>query len=261
MHKIVETDNQPLTVYITIKTNGNKKFRVWCEEYGRVNSRYADRCIKVEGKRTIYFSLPVTPKRMFFGCLNTENPQDKDFTMEIMQTPARSYDIQMDGEANSFMQFAIQFSQTCGFMNPSPNGTVIKSPDGMFTIKYFPTIIDYKTGRTVNTPARIGHKTGTIEVSKQKFDYYTIPMRVMILLHEFSHKYRNTKIGLPISHESGADVNGLYLYLGVGFSKVDAICVFGKVFLKAQTDSNIQRMRKIQDYIQRFENQEYAKLN
>jgi hypothetical protein len=84
-------------------------------------------------------------------------------------------------------------------------------------------------------------------------------MRVIILLHEFSHKYRNPKIGLPISNEFGADINALYIYLGSGFSKIDAICVFAKVFLKAQSDENIKRLRKIQDYIQRFENQEYAK--
>jgi hypothetical protein len=58
----------------------------------------------------------------------------------------------------------------------------------------------------------------------------------------------------------GADINALYLYLGTGWSKIDAITVFAKVFLKAQTDSNILRIRKIQDYIQRFENQEYAQI-
>lgn len=261
MHKIIDTDNQAFTVYITINANGNKKFRVWCEEYGKVNSRYADRVINVEGRRTIFFSLPVTPRRMFFGCLNMENPHDKDFTISITQTPARSYDIQTDELSRSFLQFAIQFSQVCGFLNPAPNGSVKTSPDGNFRIKYFPVIVDNQTGKAVNTPARIGHRTGIIEVAKNRFDKYTVPMRVMILLHEFSHKYRNPNMGLPISHEIGADVNGLYLYLGVGFSKVDAICVFANVFLKAQTDGNIQRMRKIQDYIQRFENQEYAKLN
>jgi ferritin len=48
--------------------------------------------------------------------------------------------------------------------------------------------------------------------------------------------------------------------LGLGFSKIDAITVFAKVFLKAQTDGNMERMKKILDYINRFENQEYAKL-
>jgi hypothetical protein len=113
----------------------------------------------------------------------------------------------------------------------------------------------------MNTPSRIGHNTGIIDVAKAKFDSYTIPMRMMILLHEYSHKYRNPKIGLDISNEIGADINALYIYLGLGYSKIDAICVFANVFLKAQTSSNIDRMRKIMDYIQKFENQEYAQLN
>jgi ferritin len=81
-----------------------------------------------------------------------------------------------------------------------------------------------------------------------------------ILLHEFSHKYKNPKIGLKISDEVGADINALYIYLGLGFSKVDAICVFANVFLKAQSEGNIQRMRKILDYIDRFEQQEFARI-
>ena len=85
-------------------------------------------------------------------------------------------------------------------------------------------------------------------------------MRMAILLHEFSHKFKNPKIGLQISNEIGADINALYIYLGLGFSKIDAITVFAKVFLKAQTDGNMERMKKILDYINRFENQEYAKL-
>ena len=86
-------------------------------------------------------------------------------------------------------------------------------------------------------------------------------MRLIILLHEFSHKYKNPKIGLEINDEIGADINALYIYLGLGFSKIDAICVFANVFLKAQTKGNIERMRKIMDYIQKFENQEFAKRN
>ena len=86
-------------------------------------------------------------------------------------------------------------------------------------------------------------------------------MRMMILLHEFRHKFRNPKMGLQISNEIGADINALYIYLGLGYSKVDAIYVYANVFLKAQTKQNIQRMRMIMDYIQRFENQEFAKRN
>jgi hypothetical protein len=112
----------------------------------------------------------------------------------------------------------------------------------------------------LNTPARIGHNTGIIEVAQMSMIKYTVAMRMIILLHEFSHKYKNPKMGLEISNETGADINALYLYLGLGFSKVDAIYVFANVFLKAQTQSNILRMRKIMDYIKRFENEEFAKV-
>ena len=98
-------------------------------------------------------------------------------------------------------------------------------------------IKDYATGNVISTPARIGHQTGIIEVAYSKFKNYTIPMRIDILLHEFSHKYKNPKIGLEISNEIGADINALYIYLGLGFSKIDAICVFGNVFLKAFINS------------------------
>jgi hypothetical protein len=148
-----------------------------------------------------------------------------------------------------------------GFTQASPNGSLFATQNEKFKIVYFPVIRDFMSGKVHNTPARIGHQSGKIEVAKAKFDGYTIPMRLIILLHEFSHKYKNPKIGLKIEDEFGADINALYIYLGLGFSKIDAICVFANVFLKAQSDGNIARMRKIMNYIQRFENGEYAQKN
>jgi hypothetical protein len=244
---------------MVISTKSNKRFRVWAEEHNLRNSKYAEREIDVNGTRTIYFNLPATPKKLFVSCVNVSNPKDEDFTISTMQQPPIKYDIYLDDEAKDFLEFATKFAQGCGSIEPNENGTYFKPKSSKFCIKYFPIIKDYATNRPIGTPARIGHNTGIIEVAKVKFDRYTIAMRIAILLHEFSHKYRNTKIGLPISDEVGADINALYIYLGSGWSKIDAICVFAKVFLKAQTDSNIQRIRKLQNYIDRFENQEFAK--
>lgn len=250
-----------MSLNITIKCGGLKRFRVWAEDSGRKNSKYADREIEVDGNRTIYFSFPVSPKSLFIGCLNVDNPHDKSFDFIIEEVPLKEYNIWLDDETRKFVQLAINFSQFCGFKLPqSQAGVLYSSDDEKFRIKYFPVIKDYATGNTLSTPARIGHKSAIIEVSATKFIRYTIPMRVCILLHEFSHKFKNPKIGLEISNEFGADINALYIYLGLGFSKIDAICVFANVFLKAQTEGNMQRMRKIQDYITRFENQEYASL-
>lgn len=260
MQLTYESGNREMSLHITIICKGTKKFRIWAEQLGRKNSKYADRVIQVTNSRTIYFSFPVSPKDLFIGCLNTSNINDKDFEVIIKEEPLKKYDILIDQDSREFLQLAINFSQTCGFVNPAQGGTTLQSASGKFRIKNYPQITDKMSGQVINTPARIGHNSGLIEVSSEKFKSYTIPMRLCILLHEYSHKYRNPAIGLKISNEFGADVNGLYLYLGTGWSKVDAICVFAKVFLKSQSQSNMLRIRKIQDYIKNFEAQQYAQV-
>jgi hypothetical protein len=255
------SDNRKFSLSLTIECKGKRKFRAWAEEFQKPNSRYADRDILVDGKRTFFFSFPVSPKVLFIGVLDAEDPKSSDFKVTLEEQELTTYNVWLDSETKRFLQLAISFSQQCGFEQASENGRSFTTDNREFTIKYFNAIKDQKTGKYMNTPARIGHTSGIIEVAKVKFDKYTIPMRLIILLHEFSHKYKNPKIGLEISNEIGADINALYIYLGLGFSKIDAICVFANVFLKAQTKGNIERMRKIMDYIQKFENQEFAKKN
>jgi hypothetical protein len=259
LYRKLQTNGRKMSVDISIECNGNKRFRVFATDSNKPNSMYADRVIDVKGSRKIYFSFPVSPEMIVIGVQNVANSQDTDFNFSIEEKPLKYYDIWMDEETSQFVQMATKFSQLCGYTRPDPKGTLYQSSDGYFNIKFFPIIKD-ANGSPLNTPARVGHNTGIIEVAWAKFAKYTIPMRVCILLHEFSHKYKNPKMNLDISNEIGADINALYIYLGLGFSKIDAICVFANVFLKAQTNENIVRMRKIQEYIQKFENEEYAKV-
>lgn len=256
-----DSNNKQFCLVITIETNGKKRFRVWAEDLGKKNSLYATREIDVEGKRSIYFSFPVSPKKLFIGVLNSSDPKDKGYTVTLLETNIKDYNIWLDDNTKSFLKLGTYFSQVCGFTNTNARGRISTNENKSFHIRFFDIIRDGKTGNILNTPARIGHNTGIIEVAKAKFDKYTIPMRMMILLHEFSHKYKNPKIGLDISNEVGADINALYIYLGLGYSKIDAICVYANVFLKAQTQGNITRMRKIMDYINKFENQDFAYRN
>jgi len=255
------SNNRKFTLNIKITCSSPKRFRVFAGETGQKYSFYADREIDVEGSRLIYFSFPVSPKQLTIGCFNIANVEDNDYKVEISESPLKDYNIWVDNDSSSFLQLAVPFCQVCGYRIPPQAGLLLKSKDGQYNLKYLPTITDALTKQRLSTPARIGHATGLIEISAQKFFKYTVPMRLIILLHEFSHKYKNPIIGLEISNEIGADIQALYLYLGLGFSKIDAICVFANVFLKAQTNGNINRMRKILNYINRFESQEFAKLN
>lgn len=259
MYKVIETGNRALRLNITIKCQGEREFRVASSDNGKRNSKYADRTIKVNGSRTIYFSFPVSPISIIVGVEDLRNRASTDFEVTIEEAPLITYAVWIDEPTRDFLNMAMVFSQTCGFKEAAPNGTPVTSKNKEFRLKYFPVIKDYMTGSILNTPARIGHKTGIIEIAKAKFDAYTIPMRMIILLHEYSHKYKNPTMGLEVSNEIGADINALYIYLGLGFSKVDAIHVFANVFLKAQTQGNIERMRKIVEYIEKFDKGEFAK--
>lgn len=253
-----DSNNRAISLQVTVKSPTKKRFFIIAGEKDRVNSAYARRDMEVEGERTITLSFPVTPETMLIGIWNKHNKADNNFTVEFNEVPLRTYNVWLDFETKTFLNLAFRFCRVCGYEFASPKGRVISQDK--FTIKYFPVIIDYMKNMPLSTPARIGHNSGIIEVAKCRFDNYTFAERMMILLHEFSHKYRNPKLGLAIENEIGADINALYIYLGYGFSKIDAINVFANVFLKAQTDSNIKRMRAIMDYIARFESGEYAQL-
>ena len=260
MEQVWETENRALCLEVSIKCEGKCLFRVTADDL-KPFSKYADRKIEVDGFRTIYLSFPVTPKKLKINveCVKGNN-SNSDFIAKINETDLKTYNINVDAPTKQFLNLAVYFSQVAGFEKSNSNGRIFRTEDGTYNIKYFPKIVDFRSGKVLNTPARIGHNTGIIEVAQMSMIKYTVAMRMIILLHEFSHKYKNPKMGLEISNETGADINALYLYLGLGFSKVDAIFVFANVFLKAQTQSNIMRMRKIMEYIKRYENEEFAKV-
>jgi hypothetical protein len=113
-----------------------------------------------------------------------------------------------------------------------------------------------ENGKSMKTPARISRSYGIIEVSKKKFEGYTVPVRMAILLHEFSHYYLNT----DMANETEADLNGLLIYLGLGYPRVDAYNVFTQVFVTSPTEINKDRMKIIDDFIKNFE-EKYVEMN
>jgi hypothetical protein len=70
-----------------------------------------------------------------------------------------------------------------------------------------------------------------------------------ILLHEFSHVYLNENV----DDEVEADLNGLLIYLGLGYPRIEAFEVFAKTFLSVPSDGNRMRYDKIKTFIDEFE--------
>jgi hypothetical protein len=116
-----------------------------------------------------------------------------------------------------------------------------------------PTIISSKSGKELETPARISKESGRIQVSQKKFVPDTVPMRMAILLHEYSHFYVNK----DINDESEADLNGLLIYLGLGYPRFEGHEAFLKTFISTPSEQNKIRYDKIKSFIDNFEKNNY----
>ena len=87
-----DSNNRKFSIIVNITSPTKKKIRVWAENFGKPNSKYVDREIVVEGgKRSIYFSFPVSPKKLFIGALNSDNPNDSDFQVTLIETKLLIY--------------------------------------------------------------------------------------------------------------------------------------------------------------------------
>ena len=134
------------------------------------------------------------------------------------------------------------------YSNIDTKGDIYKSNNGKFRIDYFDTIRSYATGNTIKTPARISQRNGRIEVSAEQFRTFTIPMRMAILLHEYSHYYLNKN---P-RNETEADLNGLNIYLKLGYPNIDIYNVFLNVFKLSPSMENKKRFDKLDKFVKNF---------
>jgi hypothetical protein len=158
----------------------------------------------------------------------------------------------------NFVAFAQKFCFSAGWI--AANRDYVSSV-GNFKIEYLPYIVSSR-GERMATPARVSTKNGRIQVSQEAFKPYTIPMRMAILLHEFSHYYINS----DISNETEADLNGLTIYLGLGYPIKEAYTAFGETFIGYPSEQNKQRYdiinKFIRDYIDEYNIQDvYATGN
>jgi hypothetical protein len=248
------------------------KLRVITFDRDKPFTKYSDRSIQVNGDRTIYLTFPNSPKFMILqieevgaGGVQTNNWKLIGYNaaggrlLPYQLIKIRKCDVWMDEETRAFVTFAELFAKNAGFL---VNG-MYKDDSGKFTIDFQDFIVDKESGMMVNTPARIGHKSGIIHVARQIFQDFTVPQRFMILMHEFSHKYINPKFGKGIGNEFAADINALYVYLGLGYPPIDARTVYLKVFNQDGVDPqlSLKRYKYINNFINGFKDNKMASCN
>lgn len=219
------------------------------------NTEYTNRILTVNGVVTFFIQVPLCGKNAKLIIYNDDIgniPSQSDPTFKVLEcymVPLeKRYDL-IDYRENglaSFLDFCQRFCVNAGWL---PTGTY-RSDDSRYIIEFLPDILsDEPPYLPLNTSSRIAKDNGVIQVSQKKFETMTVPMRMVILCHEYSHFFVN----INMEDETEADCNGLTIYLGLGYPRIDAKNAFTDAFMGADTEMNMERMQVIQDFIDHFD--------
>ncbi len=211
---------------------------------------YSKRHLHITRQKTIRLKVPIA-----CDWLRVSLKQHKDTSTiveEIKVMPDTRCPLQLTDQDRSFIRFARWFSVEANRLQAGEKGTLYQYEG--FTILFLDTIRENETELT--TPARIAKASGIIEVSKKAIAVYTVPMLIVMLLHEYAHKYKNPHFGKAIENELTADLIALHIALNLGFDAAEVRNCFKAVFAQKDTELNRRRMGAITEFISLFEKQE-----
>lgn len=243
---------EPEMLRVIVETQKPEKIRLIAYDKDQANTVFMDAIKIVNGREDLVVRMPLAPNYTILNIYNesvgeSEKGQDNSFKVvdikkeELKTTLSRT---KMDTSlVRSFVNFCQKFVYNAGWISPKDYYSTTRQ----FKIEYLPIITSSK-GERMATPARVSTANGRIQVSQQAFVPMTIPMRMAILCHEFSHYYLNS----DIADETEADLNALTIYLGLGFPIKEAYAAFGETFMGAPTQLNKERYEIINKFIRDY---------
>ena len=242
-----------LAVRCKVRTPCNVRLKVYDED--QANTFFTNRYSKVTGNGLFFVRMPLSPKVAVVSiyCDEAGNlPAQSEtnlYDVEIEKMPLQKKLDVLDfskGNLREFILFAQRFCYNAGVLKAD----TYVSGNGTFEIQYLKGIMA-ANGKELRTPARINRNTGIMQCSQRFFVPYTVPMRMAIVCHEYAHFNMNDRM----DNETEADLNGLLIYLGLGFPRIEAYDAFLEVFKGTPTAQNKQRYEVINKFIRDFEKQ------
>ena len=255
--KTIITRYEEETLKITVNTSSDMVLRLIVKDSDKENTVYTDRQREIIGNFIFYVRMPICLNKTDILLFNV-NDENNDNGFQMLSVERMPLQKRLDlidlrnPQLRSFIKFAQRFCLNAGWMrvnDPNNQEDFYYSDDAQFFIKYLPNITD-ANGGIVPTPARIDAGSGIIEVSQDYFIGWTVPMRLAILIHEFSHVFLN----LNPSDETESDLNSLLIYLALGYPRIEAHEAWIETFEGAPTDGNLDRYKIMEQFIMDFEN-------
>ncbi len=257
MQLLFSPNRKSTVLVLTIQCDRQQEIMVSVSDPVKPYTDYFKSSGYINGERKFFVRLPLTPEKALLKIYNVLNGNlpygvDKTFKLVSVKQEPLQQDLNVFDSRNEvltdFLKFFISFSEKAGYLSTS--NELYHSLDGMFSIRYLDVIRD-SYGNPINSSARVNATTGIMDFAKYYFKFYTIPERILIGTHEFSHFYVNQ----DARNEFEADRNGLMIYLGLGFPRKEALQGWLKVFGRAKTDQNARRYKMIEDFVRDFDKQ------
>ncbi len=251
---IIDTDRQAVLLKVTIKVDRPSvlKFRGYdsrIEDSNYITRGFGTPEKPFSGTKTFCFPMPLSPKRLVFEVTSPNSDNDIK-VLGVEKLKLRQADVWLTPDTQEFFDFAKDFVKKASYYLPGVYVRESKAMKGReFIISYKNELLD-GDGNPVNTPARISRSTGIVEVNRRKFLSYSIPMRLIILMHEFVHWKNNTRIELE------CDKNAINLLLLSGFAKTEVMYAFTKIFMGKNHLAN-----RVEEIVKFIDSPRYAKLN
>jgi hypothetical protein len=253
MNLVYRSNKVPLVLKFTLRAVNPTKIFLKVSDYFRPNTKYTDRYATINGTEDFLVKMPISPEICKITIINQNG---NDFGFQLVNKEARPLKTKMsvfefgNQAIAKFIIFSQQFAQRAGYMSPGE----YYNQTGEYMISFVKQIKAHDTGKLLNTPARISASSGLVEVSKEKFDKFTVPGRFATLLHEFCHVFANK----DVSSEAEADRHAATIYLALGYPTIDLLNVFADIFYRSDTPMNRKRMDLLMKYAMDFESNTFS---
>lgn len=243
-HYYANTDRKPANVKVQVDVDRPIKVRIRAIDPYKKGAVYIDRVATVNGREDFEIRMPQSPKKLLIKVIPMGRIPEGAMRVNLDKVSLPQHLPCLSGKkVASFLKFAKEFCENAGILTAGR----YQSDDKKYTIDYLPVISE--KGRKLSTPARISNQTGRMEISQASFRKMTIPMRMAILCHEFSHFYLNE----IQKDEIEADLNALTLYMGMGYPVIEAHKAFLETFHNSPSEVNKERYIYLKTFIDNFD--------
>lgn len=226
---ILQTRKRPVKVVIPIITKETADIFITGYDPTSPKTEYFSQKLVVSGTDKVELNCPQSPRRLKIIIWSGDN---KKFTIPSIQVYPFSRSLNFTQDTNPDIKFIERFSRISGRL---PARRTYRGKGSNFKIQLLP-VIRRDDGSEHTTPARIHESLPLVQVSKKHFDRMTIPQRVAILGHEYSHNF----INYNQDSEKEADSNMKEIYEELGYPKLEAVYAFANVM--GDTDVNYDRL-------------------